>query len=94
MLPLGYGPSDRNAPPKPVFATIAIYLRPIKRKRERDPLLRRNVDIRCCTGSQSEAWHSHIQITYAWFFYLAAVKLICARIWCASCGGGLGRSGA
>jgi len=34
MLPLGYGPSDRNAPPKPVFATIAIYLRPIKRKRE------------------------------------------------------------
>jgi transposase len=26
--------------------------------------------------------------------YLAAVKLICARIWCASCGGGLGRSGA
>ena len=26
--------------------------------------------------------------------YLAAVKLICARIWCASYGGDLGRSGA
>lgn len=26
--------------------------------------------------------------------YLAAVKLICARIWCTACGGDLGRSGA
>ncbi len=26
--------------------------------------------------------------------YLAAVKLVCARIWCASYGGDLGRSGA